>query len=752
METKNEENTPTLSADELVHRRTSEALAKRAAELEVVAQVSIATATILNSQELLQTVVDLTQVRFKLEVVNIGLYDESRQLLYLAACAGALGLQLLTQKMDLPLNQTPSLVAQAARTRQSIAVNDVRHHPDYWAPPELADIRSELVVPIVIGDKLLGVLDVQSNALGRFSQDDVRIFTILAAQIGIALQNARRFEKIQKVAAELAESQQFLDSIIEHIPTPLFVKEAESLRLVRSNQANERLVGRKREDLLGKTDDELFPKAEADFYSAKDREILATGRPLDIPEQHLHSADGQVRILHTRKVPIVDSEGKPKYVLGISEDITERKRLEQQIKESWERRGRQVQTSTEVAQQIAAAPALDELFQRVVQLIQARFRYYYVQVYTLEETELVMQAGSGEIGKQLKAAGHKIPLTREVSLVAQAARTGEAVLAKDVQQEPRWLPNRLLPATLAEIAVPIKLSQRVLGILDVQSDVVGGLTTEDELLLTGLCGQIAIAMEYRRVEDGRIQAEAQLKSSLAELERSHRELQEFAYISSHDLQEPLRKIQAFSDRFQDQYQAALDERGLDYLARMQKAAARMQKLIHDLLAFSRVTTRTHPFRLINVAEIVEEVLLDLEMNLQEVGAQVILGDLPAIEADPVQIGQIFQILISNAAKFRQAEIPLIIHIKGYEVAEPAGHCQFVVTDNGIGFDEKYRERIFGVFQRLHGRTEYEGTGVGLAVCRRIVERHHGRITATSAPGQGSTFIITLPRHQPPQPE
>jgi light-regulated signal transduction histidine kinase (bacteriophytochrome) len=321
------------------------------------------------------------------------------------------------------------------------------------------------------------------------------------------------------------------------------------------------------------------------------------------------------------------------------------------------------------------------------------------------------------------------------------------VLVANVQQEPHWLPNPLLPATRAEIAVPIKLSQKVMGVLDVQSDAVGGLTTEDELLLTGLCGQIAIAMEYRRVEDGRIQAEARLKTSLAELERSHRELQEFAYISSHDLQEPLRKIQAFSDRIQNQYQTVLDERGLDYLVRMQQAAARMQTLIQDLLAFSRVTTRTHPFQQIEVAEIVEAVLLDLEMSLQEVGAQVILGDFPMLEADPIQIGQMFQILIGNAVKFRRRQIPLVIHIKGYDLVEPAGHCQFVVADNGIGFEEKYRERIFGVFQRLHGRTEYEGTGVGLAVCRRIVERHHGRITANSTPGQGTTFTILLPKHQ-----
>jgi signal transduction histidine kinase len=244
--------------------------------------------------------------------------------------------------------------------------------------------------------------------------------------------------------------------------------------------------------------------------------------------------------------------------------------------------------------------------------------------------------------------------------------------------------------------------------------------------------------------------EAAIQAYAVELERSNRELQQFAYVSSHDLQEPLRKIQAFGDRLQERYAAALDERGLDYLRRMQEAAARMQTLIQDVLAFSRVDTQKRPFTQVDLSRVLGDVLSDLEMRIEETKAQVSLQSLPCLEADATQMRQLFQNLLSNALKFHHPDVPPVVHIRCEQIVDELAEqrfCRIIVEDNGIGFEEKYSERIFGVFQRLHGRSQYEGTGVGLAVCRRIVERHHGRITATSTPGQGSTFTILLPVQQ-----
>ncbi len=238
-----------------------------------------------------------------------------------------------------------------------------------------------------------------------------------------------------------------------------------------------------------------------------------------------------------------------------------------------------------------------------------------------------------------------------------------------------------------------------------------------------------------------------------ELARSNQELEQFAYIASHDLQEPLRKIEAFGDRLKRKYDKTLDEQGHDYLARMQNAAGRMRTLIQDLLAFSRVTTQSRGFTALSLSALLQEVLGDLEVRIQETNAQVTVSDLPTLEADALQMRQLFQNLIGNALKFQPPGVAPIVQIECKqetfaESQEAQSFCCITVADNGIGFDEKYLDRIFKVFQRLHGRNEYEGTGIGLAVCAKIVERHGGQLTAQSAPDQGATFMITLPLQQP----
>jgi two-component system sensor kinase FixL len=245
------------------------------------------------------------------------------------------------------------------------------------------------------------------------------------------------------------------------------------------------------------------------------------------------------------------------------------------------------------------------------------------------------------------------------------------------------------------------------------------------------------------------EAEQQLKIFNDKLQQSNRELQDFAYVASHDLQEPLRKVQTFGDRLASKYGGALEGSGLDYLERMRSAANRMQILIQDLLSFSRVTTKAQPFVPVNLEQITREVLSDLEVKIEETGAIVETHDLPTLDADPLQMRQLIQNLVGNALKFRRADTVPVIKVSATN-GQMNGHgLMYAITieDNGIGFDEKYLDKIFTVFQRLHGRAEYEGSGIGLAVCRKIVERHNGSITARSAPGEGAKFIFTLPCHQ-----
>jgi signal transduction histidine kinase len=243
-------------------------------------------------------------------------------------------------------------------------------------------------------------------------------------------------------------------------------------------------------------------------------------------------------------------------------------------------------------------------------------------------------------------------------------------------------------------------------------------------------------------------AEEKLQQLASRLEASNRELTDFAYVASHDLQEPLRKIQAFGDRLKSKYNAALGEAGQDYLARMGDAAGRMQTLITDLLSFSRVTTKAQPFTPVDLDRVLREVLSDLEIRLEQTKGRVDAGNLGTVDADALQMRQLFQNLIGNALKFSKPGEPPVIRIWGHHTnGNQPPQVQVVFADNGIGFDQKYAEKIFVIFQRLHGRNEYEGTGVGLAICKKIVERHGGRIATSSTPGQGATFTVTLPVNQ-----
>ncbi|MEE8260542.1 MAG: response regulator [Nitrospinaceae bacterium] len=239
--------------------------------------------------------------------------------------------------------------------------------------------------------------------------------------------------------------------------------------------------------------------------------------------------------------------------------------------------------------------------------------------------------------------------------------------------------------------------------------------------------------------------EDQVQVRTAELERSAEELTNFAYIASHDLQEPLRKIIAFGDRLVTKFGSVLNDTGQDYIERMQKSAIRMKGLIDDLLHFSRVTLSSTPFQEVNLNGVISEVLSDLEAQIERTKGRVEVDTLPCIEGENFQIRQLFQNLISNGLKYHIDEVPPVIKIKyaGFDKDLE----EIYIEDNGKGFDEKHLDRIFRPFERLHGHSEYGGTGMGLAICHKIVTHHKGQITAKSQPNQGATFIVKLPSRQ-----
>ncbi len=249
--------------------------------------------------------------------------------------------------------------------------------------------------------------------------------------------------------------------------------------------------------------------------------------------------------------------------------------------------------------------------------------------------------------------------------------------------------------------------------------------------------------ERRRAEDD-------LKRALTELRSRNRELQDFAFIASHDLQEPLRKIRAFSDRLLSQSPDRIDDLARDYLQRSAAAASRMQTLIDDLLEYSRVDSRGRTFTLVQLGPMLATVVEDLGERIESTAAEIVIGEMPTLEGDYTQLRQLFQNLIANALKFQDPARRCHIEVTAtpIQLDQREGGYVITVADNGIGFEAKYAERIFAPFQRLHSREAYDGTGIGLAIVRRIVERHHGQIEVTAAPGEGASFRVTLPMRQP----
>ncbi len=403
------------------------------------------------------------------------------------------------------------LLIQALEARDmTVFVDSVRK-----SAPDLPNVTSEArLQALVTLEGLLLPLAEDGDTVQLLCQ------TLNAAKGTMVEMVTQTLHALEQEKQALKEEQAFLRQVIDVNPNFIFVRDSEG-RFVLGNQAVAEAYGTTTEALVGQTDAELRARLQGagrqqsvKHLRRDDVHIMTSGQEKFIFEQRITDADGKHRWLQTIKRPFLDDEGRIQYVFGVSSDITQRKELEQEIQESLARRAQEVQTSTEVAQEIADAPALDEVFERIVTLIKERFDYYHAQIFRYDpgRDAMVLFIGYGDAGEKMLAAGHHLQSGRGV--VGTAAVTRRPVLATDVTQDPDWLPNPFLPDTQGELAVPIIIRHgadeaEVLGILDVQSDVAGALTEEDQLLLEGLCGQIAIAIDATRL---RQKLEAQLEA------------------------------------------------------------------------------------------------------------------------------------------------------------------------------------------------------------------------------------------------
>jgi light-regulated signal transduction histidine kinase (bacteriophytochrome) len=313
----------------------------------------------------------------------------------------------------------------------------------------------------------------------------------------------------------------------------------------------------------------------------------------------------------------------------------------------------------------------------------------------------------------------------------------EPIIVEDIHQEKRFKPSPLHVeyGLVSGITSVIYGDKTPFGVLQADTQEKRVFTSEDIYFIQALANILGLVIERKEAEDT-------LKVYRQKLEQSNKELEQFAAVASHDLKAPLRKITAFSNALQEVDGDNISHDGKDYLGRIKKSAGKMQMLITDLLTLSSATSHGKPFRSIHLRDVMSDVLADLEPYIQDVHGTVEVGELCAINGDEIQLNQMLQNLIANALKFHRENVPPIVKVNATLL--PNGSCEIKIEDNGIGLKMEHADKIFNPFERLHGPQSYEGTGIGLAVVKKIVERHNGTVRVDSNMGVGSTFTVIFP--------
>lgn len=537
---------------------------------------------------------------------------------------------------------------------------------------------------------------------------------------GLLYATARDVTAAKRTSEDLRASHAFLDSVVENIPNMIFVKEAAELRFVRFNRAGEELLGRPRDEVIGRTDRDLLPRDEAERSIAADRELLERGGVLDIPEEEVATRRRGTRILRTRRLPLPGPDGRAQFLLGISEDVTERSQLEK--------------AHLEFRALFESLPGLYLVLLPDFTIVAASDAYLAATMTRRDEI----------LGRNLFAVFPDNPENPDA--------TGVANLRASLGRVVRDLVSDTMAIQRYDVAGPdgsfeekhwSPINSPVLGSDGRLRYVIHRVEDVTEFVRRKSSTDVADAnmtkrLEAMEAEIFRSGQEVQAANRL--LEAANSELESFSYSVSHDLRAPLRSIDGFSQILLEEHSAQLDEQGRSHLGRVRAAAQRMGALIDDLLQLSRVGRSQLLRREVDLSEVAAETFAELG---RAEPSRAVVWDIEAglvASADPNLLRIVFANLLGNAWKFTRDRTPAEIR---FDAVRANGCTTYRIRDNGAGFDMAYASRLFTPFQRLHSPRDFPGTGIGLAIVARIIRRHEGEIHAEAEPGKGATLSFTL---------
>ncbi|BAY14590.1 two-component sensor histidine kinase [Anabaenopsis circularis NIES-21] len=682
--------------------------------------------------------------------------------------------QWFKAKLGLDASEMPRNVGLSylcLERKEVVVVKDTLENQEYAVNAAVTGypyIRFYAGVPLISPDgQILGTLCAIDPAPRELNQQQVEALLALGRQVISQLELRRNLAERQQTEAFLRESDQRLKLALQAAKLGSWQLNLKTWELSASSQCYLNFGLPSETEFTYNTLLECIHPDDRSNMQECVRQAIENHGDYEAEYRCIWPHDNSIHWILARGTVIYDSENQPMRIIGVTLDVTDRKQAEEELK----RQNLRSQLFAEITLKIRESLQLEEILQTTVQEVQKLLHADRVLIFQL------WPDGSGTVVKEAVLPGWPVVLGKNIldpcvqQDYVEKYRQGRISAIFDIEKADIQDCHREFLQQFgvkANLVVPILIRDGIWGLLIAhQCAHPRHWTNFETQLLLQLANQIGIALSQAQLLE-------QETRHVQELARSNSELEQFAYVASHDLQEPLRMVTSYLQLLERKYSNQLDATADQFINYAVDGARRMQSLINDLLNYSRVTTRGQPFVQVDCAEILQQAIANLKFAIEDSGAEITYNHLPIITADPIQLTQVLQNLIANAIKFRR-EIPPQIHIEAVradEVGEQESRGKyttqnsitphglnaplpltalptqnewlFSVRDNGIGLEAQYAERIFVIFQRLHGRSKYPGTGIGLAICKKIIERHGGHIWVESEPGQGSNFCFTIP--------